>query len=127
MYICCLIQDGEAPLQVAIKMNANDVVYLLMINHNQQTSHLSQVKIIIILCIMIATVTASNYVALTSLPINSCCSDSIMYVYNSKIYSFKHTYIFITYASYLSCIEVTNTYIHRLIKSVKHRDSQQQF
>ena len=80
MYICCLIQDGDTPLQVAIANNANDVVYLLMINHNQQTSHLSQVKIIIILFIMIATVTASNYVALTSLPINSCCSDSIMCV-----------------------------------------------
>ena len=78
MYICCLIQDGRTPLQLGIERDANAVVYLLMINHNQQTSHLSQVKIIIILCIMIATITANNYVALTSLPINSCCSDSIM-------------------------------------------------
>ena len=80
MYICCLIQAGRTPLQVAIERDANEVVYLLIINHNQQTSHLSQVKIIIILFIMIATITANNYVALTSLPINSCCSDSIMCV-----------------------------------------------
>ena len=95
MYICCLIQAGHTPLQVAIRNNANEVVYLLMINHNQQTSHLSQVKIIIILFIMIATIAVSNHVVpLTSLPINCCCSDNIQLhccfvVLNIHIYSCK--------------------------------------
>ena len=62
---CCLIQDGETPLQLAIRIDAAAVVYLLIVIYNQQTSHLSQVSNHI-LC-MIATIAASNHVALTSL------------------------------------------------------------
>ena len=64
---CCLIQDGDTPLQLAIRREAAAVVYLLIVNYNQQTSHLSQVSNHI-LC-TIATISASNHVALASLPV----------------------------------------------------------
>ena len=64
---CCLIQAGDTPLQVAIRYDSAAVIYLLIVNYNQQTSHLNQVCNHI-LC-MIATISASHHVALTSLPI----------------------------------------------------------
>ena len=44
MCICCLKQDGEAPLQMAIRHKSCKVVHQLMVECNQQTSHLSQVS-----------------------------------------------------------------------------------
>ena len=64
---CCLMQLGDTPLHVAIRRDAAAVVHLLIVNYNQQTSHLSQVSNHI-LC-MIATIAGSNHVALTTLPI----------------------------------------------------------
>ena len=78
---CCLIQRDNTPLQVAIRNKAAAVVYLLIVDYNQQTSHLSLVSNHI-LC-MIATISANNHVALTSLPnsITYICLE-LHYCYN---------------------------------------------
>ena len=44
MCLCLLIQDGDTPLQVAIRRNAYKVVYLLVIQCGQEITHLSQVS-----------------------------------------------------------------------------------
>ena len=44
MCICCLIKDGETPLQVAISYDSYQVVYQLMVEYNQKTSDLTQVS-----------------------------------------------------------------------------------